>query len=61
MAYLINLSPNIVTLSNVFTTLKSYIIKDNNQLETGTFSFTKTLVASDLKLYQETEDGLLYG
>ena len=37
MAYLINLSPNVVTLSNVFTTLKSYIVKDNNQLETGAF------------------------
>jgi len=61
MAYLINLSPNVVTLSNVFTTLKSYIVKDNNQLETGAFSFTKTLVASELRLYQETEDGLLYG
>ena len=61
MSYLVNLSPNVVTLSNVFTTLKSYIVKDNNQLETGTFSYTKTLVASDLKLYQETEDGLLYG
>jgi len=61
MAYFINLSPNVVTLSNVFTTLKSYIVKDNNQLETGAFSFTKTLVASELRLYQETEDGLLYG
>jgi hypothetical protein len=61
MSYLINLSPNLVTLSNVFSTLNSYIIKDNNQLETGTFSYTKTLVASDLRLYQETEDGLLYG
>jgi len=61
MAYFINLSPNVVTLSNVFTTLKSYIVKDINQLETGTFSFTKTLVALDLKLYQETENGLLYG
>ena len=61
MSYLVNLSPNVVTLSNVFTTLKSYIVKDNNQLETGTFSYTKTLIASDLKLYQETEDGLLYG
>jgi hypothetical protein len=61
MSYLINLSPNVVTLSNVFTTLKSYIVKDNNQLETGEFSYTKTLVASDLRLYQETEDGLLYG
>ena len=61
MSYLLNLSPNLVTLSNVFTTLKSYVVKDNNQLETGTFSFTKTLVASELRLYQETEDGLLYG
>jgi len=61
MSYLLNLSPNLVTLSNVFTTLKSHIVKDNNQLETGTFSFTKTLVASELRLYQETEDGLLYG
>ena len=61
MAYLINLSPELVTLSNVFTTSKSYLIKDNTQLETGNFSFTKTLVASDLKVYQETEDGLLYG
>ena len=61
MSYLLNLSSNLVTLSNVFTTLKSYVVKDNNQLETGTFSFTKTLVASELRLYQETEDGLLYG
>jgi len=61
MSYLVNLSSNLVILSNVFTTLKSYIVKDIDQIETGTFSYTKTLVASDLKLYQETEDGLLYG
>ena len=61
MAYLVNLSPNLVTLSSVFSTNKSYVVKDNNQLETGTFSYTKTLIASDLRLYQETEDGLLYG
>ena len=61
MSYLLNLSPNLVTLSNVFTTLKSYVVKDNNQLETGTFSYTKTLSAPDLRIYQETEDGLLYG
>ena len=61
MAYLINLSSNLVTLSNVFTTAKSYVVKDNNQLETGAFSYTKTLLAPDLRLYQETEDGLLYG
>ena len=61
MAYLVNLSPNLVTLSNVFSTLKSYVIRDNTQLQTGSFSYTKTLNASDLRLYQETEDGLLYG
>ena len=61
MAYLINLSPNLVSLSNVFTTTQSYVVKDNIQLETGAFSYTKTLYASDLRLYQETEDGLLYG
>jgi len=61
MAYLVNLSPNVVTLSNVFTTFKSYIVKDDNQVETGSFSYTKTLSAPDLRLYQETEDGLLYG
>lgn len=61
MSYLLNLSSNLVTLSNVFSTLKSYVVKDNNQVETGSFSYTKTLSAPDLRLYQETEDGLLYG
>lgn len=61
MAYLVNLSPNLVTLSNVFSTSKSYVIRDNVQLQTGAFSYTKTLNASDLRLYQETEDGLFYG
>jgi hypothetical protein len=45
----------------VFTTTSSYLVKDKNQIQTGDFSYTKTLYASDLKLYQETEDGLLYG
>ena len=63
MSYLLNLSPNLVTLSNVFTTLKSHIVKDNNQLETldkALFLDLKNLYNTQLQNNKLKSDIVLY-
>jgi hypothetical protein len=58
--YLLNLSADFVTLGNVFNSAKSYIVKDSNQPEIGNFTFTTVLKSPTLRVYQETEQGILY-
>lgn len=58
--YLLNLNPDYVTLGNVFDSSKTYIVKESLQPSAGTFNFTKVLKPSSLRLYQETEQGILY-
>jgi hypothetical protein len=56
--YLINLSSNIVTMGNVFSTEKSYLYKTNLDLSTDTTkAFTKTLYIPGQVVYQETLEG----
>lgn len=57
--YLINLSSNIVTMGNVFTTEKSYLFKNPTQyFSDSTFAFTKTLFVPNLRVYRETLQGI---
>jgi hypothetical protein len=58
--YLLNLSQDYVTLGNVFDSFKTYIVKDPIQPSIGNFSVTKILDSSSLRLYQETDQGILY-
>jgi|LakMenEpi03Aug12_release.lakeMendotaPanAssembly.Ray.scaffolds.fasta_scaffold176157_2 hypothetical protein len=58
--YLLNLSQNRVTFGNVFDSSKTYIVKDTLQPEIGNFAFTKVLNSPTLRIYQETEQGILY-
>jgi hypothetical protein len=59
--YLLNLSENLVTLGNVFTSARSHLIKDEIQPSSTSFFVTKILTSSSLRVYQETNEGLLYG
>jgi hypothetical protein len=57
--YLINLTANLVTLGNVFTTERSYLYKNPEQYYAGSsFAFTKTLYVPELRVFQETLEGL---
>lgn len=58
--YLLNLSQDYVTLGNVFDSFKTYIVKDPIQPSIGIFSVTKILDSSSLRVYQETDQGILY-
>ena len=58
--YLLNLSEDRVTFGNVFDSSKTYIVKDPLQPELGNFAFTKVLKSSELRLFQETDQGILY-
>ena len=58
--YLLNLNAGYVTLGNVFDSSKTYIVKDPLQPELGTFATTKVLNSSSLRVYQETDQGILY-
>lgn len=58
--YLLNLNAGYVTLGNVFDSSKTYIVKDPLQPELGTFATTKVLNPSSLRVYQETDQGILY-
>jgi hypothetical protein len=58
--YLLNLSQDYVTLGNVFDSFKTYIVKDPIQPDIGIFSVTKILDSSSLRVYQETNEGILY-
>jgi hypothetical protein len=59
--YLLNLSENLVTLGNVFTSARSHLIKDEIQPSSSSFFVTKILSSPSLRVYQETAEGLLYG
>ena len=58
--YLLNLSADYVTLGNVFDSSKTYIVKDTLQPEIGSFSFTKISKPTSLRIYQESDTGILY-
>lgn len=58
--YLLNLSAEYVTLGNVFDSTKTYIVKDALQPEIGNYTFTSVLKSSTLRVYQETDQGILY-
>jgi len=58
--YLLNLSADLITLGNVFDSSKSYIVKDTLQPEIGSFSFTKISKPTSLRVYQESDTGILY-
>jgi len=56
--YLINLTSNLTTMGNVFTSENSYIFKNEIQyFSDSTFAFTKTLYVPNLRVYRETEAG----
>jgi len=56
--YLINLSSNVATMGNVFTTENSYIFKNTIQyFPDSTFAFTKTLLVPELRVFKETLEG----
>ena len=57
--YLLNVSPDAVTLGNVFSTARGYIYKNPTQYSaTLSYAFTSTLQDSSLQLYQETSAGI---
>lgn len=57
--YLINLTPNLVTMGNVFTTERSYLFKNSvYSYDSSSFAFTKTLEVSNLKVFKETLNGI---
>jgi len=58
--YLLNLSTDFVTLSNVFDSSKTYIVKDSLQPAIGNYTFTTVLKSPTLRIYQETDQGILY-
>jgi hypothetical protein len=58
--YLLNLSENLVTLGNVFTSARSHLIKDEIQPSSTSVFVTKILTSPSLRVYQETDEGLLY-
>jgi hypothetical protein len=58
--YLLNLSADYVTLGNVFDSSKTYIVKDSLQPSIGNYTFTTVLKSPTLRIYQETEQGILY-
>ena len=58
--FLLDLSQDRVTMGNVFDSSKTYIVKDALQPELGSFAFTKVLNSPTLRIYQETEQGILY-
>lgn len=56
---LINLTPNLVTMGNVFTTERSYLFKNSvESYDISSFAFTKTLEVSNLKVFKETLNGI---
>jgi hypothetical protein len=58
--YLLNLSEDFVTLGNVFDSSKTYIVKDSLQPSIGNYTFTTVLKSPTLRIYQETDQGILY-
>lgn len=58
--YLLNLSADYVTLGNVFDSSKTYIVKDSLQPSIGNYTFTTVLKSPTLRVYQETDQGILY-
>jgi hypothetical protein len=57
--YLLNASENLVTLGNVFSTERSYLYKNIDQFtNSASYSFTKTLLSADLRVYRETAKGI---
>lgn len=57
--YLINLTANLVTMGNVFTTERSYLFKNPVQYyDSSNYSFTKTLYVPNLKIFKETINGI---
>ena len=58
--YLLNLSTDFVTLGNVFDSSKTYIVKDSLQPAIGNYTFTTVLKSPTLRIYQETDQGILY-
>jgi hypothetical protein len=56
--YLLNLTEDLVTMGNVFSTERGYIYKSTAQYSNkAQYAFTKTLLKSDLRVYRETEVG----
>lgn len=57
--YLLNLSSNIVTMGNVFSTEKSYLFKNPTQFfNTSSYAYTKTLLVPELRVFRETVSGI---
>jgi hypothetical protein len=54
------LSAEQVTMGNVYDSSKSYLYKDSIQLSSGDLGFTKVLKSPTLRLYQESDEGILY-
>lgn len=57
--YLLNLTSNLVTMGNVFTTERSYLFKNSVQYYSdSTYAYTKTLYVPELRIYKETLEGI---
>ena len=56
--YLLNLTEDLVTMGNVFSTERGYIYKSAEQYSSkANYAYTKTLLNSNLRVYRETESG----
>jgi len=56
--YLLNLTEDLVTLGNVFSTERGYIHKSTIQYsDKAKYAYTKTLLKSDIRVYRETDSG----
>lgn len=56
--YLLNLSADLVTMGNVFSTERGYIYKNTTQYsDKANYAYTKTLSNPDLRVFRETDEG----